>query len=99
MKSLCIALIVAGSALAFAGSAEAGPYRGTSVVYSGYGYQPTYAYSYVPIVQPYVLEVVPVVYVPRVRTVSYYVDPVVTTYYPITYSSTYGGSYRRMGRR
>ena len=95
MKSLCIALIVAGTALAFAGSAEAGPYK---VVYSGYA--PSYSYSYVPIVQPYVVETVPIVYVPKVLIVTYVVEPVVTTYYPsVTYAYPYSTYYRRVGRR
>ena len=81
MKNLCIALVVAGTALAFAGSAQAGPYVTRSVSYSVV----TPVYPVTRIYQPYYLDVTPVVVTP-ITVVPYYDQVYVTPVRPIVYS-------------
>ena len=83
MKNLCIALIVAGTALAFAGSAQAGPYVTRSISYSVV----TPVYPVTRIYQPYYLNVTPVVVVvPPITYVPYYEQTYVVPVRPIVYS-------------
>ena len=92
MKNLFIALIVAGTALSFAGSADAQPYRTRSVSYTVS--TPVYPYSWSQIYQPYYLDVTPVVVVVKpIRYVPLVEEVYVTPVRPIVYSTTY---YRRV---
>ena len=82
MKNLCIALVVAGTALAFAGSAQAGPYVTRSISYSVV----TPVYPVTRVYQPYYIDVAPVVVVRPVTVVPYYDEVYVTPVRPIVYS-------------